>query len=127
MELLSILLGGGIVSFITFLIQRHDGNKEREGKILSALARLEEKIDAVDRKGDERNAVAARVRILRFMDEMSEGRRHSKDSFDQVLRDIDDYERYCLEHPTFKNNQTAATVEHIKHNFAERLERHDFA
>ena len=75
---------------------------------------------------DERSAVNARVRILRFSDEMGDGRRHSKDSYDQTLSDIDYYEKYCSDNPSFPNNKTVSTIEHIKNNYAERLEKHDF-
>lgn len=57
---------------------------------------------------------------------MVEGRRHSKDSFDQALSDIDYYEKYCSANPLFPNNKTVATIEHIKNSYAERLEKHDF-
>lgn len=87
---------------------------------------LSRKIDALEAKEDRRDAVNKRVRILRFEDELQNGARHSKDSFDQVLSDITDYETYCREHPDFKNNQTGVTVEHIKKVYSERLERRDF-
>lgn len=128
------LIGGGIVSFVQFLIQRHDSKKDKNKEILSAIEDLsaqmramDRKIDSVDQKVDERSAVEARVRILRFADELQEGRRHSKDSYDQCVgADITYYEDYCDEHPGFKNNQTQLTVEYIKKNYAERLEKHDF-
>ena len=87
---------------------------------------LDRKIDTVDAKSDERFAISARVRILRFEDELQEERKHSKDSWDQVMSDIDYYEAYCGEHKDFKNNQTVATVEHIQHGYRERLEKRDF-
>ena len=127
------LIGGGAVGFIQFLIQRHDAKKDKNHEVLSAInglatqiRDLDQKIDEVDAKGDERAAVSSRVRILRFADEMMEDRRHSKDSYEQVLSDIDYYEQYCKDHPDFKNNQTMATVEYIKKNYKERLEKHDF-
>lgn len=120
------LIGGGLVSLVQFLIQRSDAKDDKLKGIMDAIGRLERKIDSVDEKGDERNAVAMRVRILRFRDEMLEGKGHSHDAFQQVLRDIDEYEEYCVGHPGFKNNQTVSTVEHIKRNYAERLEKHDF-
>ena len=43
-----------------------------------------------------------------------------------ALADIDEYEKYCAANPDFKNNQTLATIEHIKENYKERLEKHDF-
>lgn len=113
------LIGGGIVSFVQFLIQRNDKNHDRFTEIMDIINRIE-------RKNDERHAVSVRVRILRFADEMMEGKKHSKDSYDQAMSDITEYEKYCVEHPEFKNNQTAVTAEHIKHSYAVRLEKNDF-
>ena len=75
---------------------------------------------------DEQNAITCRVRILRFGDEIIHGDKHSKDSFDQVLEDIDSYELYCREHPEFKNNKTVITTKAIKSNYKEGLEKNDF-
>ena len=124
--ILVALIGGGVVGFIEFLIRRHDAKKDKNSEILNAISSLSAKIDSVESKADERAAVDARIRILRFRDEMLEGRNHTHDSFQQVLNDIDDYENYCHTHPQFKNNQTVSTIQHIKRNYEERLERHDF-
>jgi septal ring factor EnvC (AmiA/AmiB activator) len=135
--LIGVLLGGGVLAFIQFLITRHDSKHdkvEEVNKSIQALSEkvkerfdvLDRKIDTVDSKGDERFAVSSRVRILRFEDELQEKRKHSKDSWDQVMSDIDYYENYCQAHPKFKNNQTVATVEHIQHGYRERLEKRDF-
>ena len=124
---------GSILVFAQFLIQRHDSKNDKNNEVLSAIDGLSiqirsmySKIDEVDAKVDERSAVSARVRILRFADEMMQDHKHSKDSYQQALSDVDYYETYCDEHPEFKNNQTTTTVEYIKRNFAERLEKHDF-
>lgn len=122
----SILLGGGVLAFIQFLISRHDNKHDKLKGVYEAIEGLSKQIKSVADKADERNAVNSRVRILRFSDEMMEGKRHSKDSWDQVMSDITDYEKYCESHPDFKNNQTTATVEYLKKNYMERLEKHDF-
>jgi hypothetical protein len=126
----TFILGGGFLSFVQWLIQRNDTRKDEIGNLKKYMQEMEkritEKITQMEEKADERNAVNSRVRILRFADEIGEGKRPSKDSFDQCLRDIDEYEDYCNRVPTFKNNQTAATVAHIKRVYAERLEKHDF-
>lgn len=67
----------------------------------------------------EDQAITARVRILSFADDMMSSREHSKDAFDQVLTDIDRYNRYCADHPHFKNNQTAMSVEMILDQYKE--------
>lgn len=138
------LLGGGLIGFIEFLIKRKDERNDKTKEILEAIDKLdekfdhkidgvnkridslEEKIDRVEEKGDQRNAINNRVRILRFADEMLEDKKHSKDSWDQVMSETTEYEEYCESHPKFKNNQTAATVEYIQKEYAARLEKHDF-
>lgn len=135
--IVSILLGGGILGFIQFLLKRKYEKEDKHDEVIEAINKLDEKvderfntldkkIDEVDKKGDERAAVSSRVRILRFRDEMLEGKSHTHDSFQQVLTDIDDYEKYCETHPDFKNNQTLRTIEHIKANYDERLDKNDF-
>lgn len=134
----SILIGGGLFSLIQFLIQRHDSKHDRlkevsdsinamSGKMDERFNTLDRKIDSVDAKADSYNAVACRVRILRFEDELQAEQRHSKDSWDQVMSDIDSYETYTKQHPDFRNNQTVATVTHIKHGYNERLEKRDWS
>ena len=129
--------GGGIFVFVQFLITRYDKRHDKMDEVTKSIQSLSDdmqerfdtldrKIDTVDAKGDERFAISSRVRILRYEDELQEGRKHSKDSWDQVMSDIDYYESYCETHPDFRNNQTVATVEHIQHGYRERLEKRDF-
>jgi len=120
------LLGGGLIGLIEFLIRRKDEKENRNSEIIKAIKELEKKIDSVDKKGDERDAVSKRKDILRFAGEMQEGHKHSKDSWDQCMQDITEYENYCKAHPDFRNNRTGATVEYIERNYNERLEKHDF-
>jgi len=124
---IGILLGGSFLAFLQFLITRHDSKHDKFKEIMKAISDLEKKVDLLDAKGEKREAVNKRVRILRFEDELQEDRRHSKDSFDQVMSDITDYNQYCEKHPEFRNNQTVATVAHITKVYTERLEHHDWA
>ena len=133
----SVLLGGGILAFIQFLITRSDNKKDKDSAVLKAIndlrvsmderfQQLDKKVDMVDAKGDERAAVISRVRILRFNDELQSNQKHSKDSWDQVMSDITDYNSYCDSHEGFRNGQTGATVEYITEQYKARLEKHDF-
>lgn len=96
------------------------------GELSDKIDALAKKVDQLESKEDQRDAVNKRVRILRFEDELQREQRHTKDSFDQVMSDITDYNQYCTDHPKFRNDQTAQTVEHIHKVYADRLERHDF-
>lgn len=98
------------------------------GELSEKIDALADKVDKLEAKEDERDAVNKRVRILRFEDELQRDQRHTKDSFDQVMEDINQYEKFCEpgKHPEFKNGKTEATIEHIKSVYAERLNKHDF-
>ena len=122
----SFILGGGFLGFLQFLISRKDQKNDRFDAIVKELAEMRKDIRAIDEKGDLREAIESRVRILKFNDELLEGRRHSKDSYDQAMSDITNYETYCEAHQDFKNNQTVMTIAHINSSYTERLEKHDF-
>jgi len=75
---------------------------------------------------DEEKAVQARVRIVKFNDEILSGQRHSKESFDQSLSDIDTYDRFCAMHPNFVNSKTKLSSENIKRTYQECESKHSF-
>lgn len=136
--ILTFIGGGSFLAFLEFLIKRHDNKNDKMAEVNEAIQSLskdmkerfdtlDKKIDTVDAKADEYNAVSCRVRILRFEDELQAKQKHSKDSWDQVMSDIDSYEHYCDATPNFKNSQTVATIEHIRHGYMERLEKHDWS
>ena len=135
--IVAIIGSNALWGFVQFLVTRKDeGNekindivktsKERYNELIELLGSLKENIEKIESKSEERDAVTARVRILRFMDELLDGKKHSKDSFDQALTDITDYENYCNTHPNFKNNQTEVTIDYINKVYRERLEKKDF-
>ena len=84
------------------------------------------KIDESDAKDAEREAKNTRNRILRFGDEILHGMEHSKEHFDQILLDITEYDKYCAEHPLFKNDMTRLTTQQIMRSYTIRWEKHDF-
>lgn len=67
---------------------------------------------------EQNKAKQARYRILRFYDEICEGRLHSESHFEDVLDDIDFYETFCSTHKDFKNNRGTAAMEYIKATYA---------
>lgn len=87
---------------------------------------LEKKVDKLDHKVEENDIVTSRVRILRFASEIQSKIYHNKDSWDQTMMDIGKYEKYVMEHPEFKNGITEPTIEYIREQYKERLEKHDW-
>ncbi len=124
--ILTVIGSNALWGFFQFILQRHDTKNDKFKKIFDAIDEIKEKITKMDAESQEDKAVTARVRILRFMDELLEGRRHTKDSYEQCNSDITFYLNYCKENPDFKNHQTEATIEFITKNYQERLEKNDF-
>ena len=77
------------------------------------LNSLEKQFTEKNAEDEEREAKAARRRILRADDEIRVGVKHSKDFFDDVLRDIDYYEEYCVNHPHFKNRCAESAIRNV--------------
>lgn len=107
---LAILGSGALFSFVQFLITLGFSRKDKTKDI-------EKKIDNLADKMDENQAILARTHILRFSDELKNGIHHSAEYFRQQLDDCDTYDRYCEEHPNFKNSYTMTANKHIKETF----------
>lgn len=75
---------------------------------------------------DRRNADAHRMRILQFNNELLRDILHTREDFIEVLDEIDFYERFCAEHPDYKNNRCVHAIENISRVYNDRLVKHDF-
>ena len=122
----AVIGSNALWGFIQFLLQRKDNKEDCSKKIIEMIKKLDEKIDTLGGDLSEHSAIACRVRILKFMDEILEGWEHSHDSYVQVMQDITNYLNYCREHPEFKNHQTEASIKYIKNDYQERLEKNNF-
>lgn len=101
------------------------GNQLNKG-IISKLEKVEKDVAEVKREVGESSAVTSRYRILRFDDEILHEVKHSKEHFDQILLDIDVYERFCDDHPDFKNNLAVMAIKHIKEIYAKCSRENSF-
>ena len=96
------------------------------GELMEKVDKLEHDIQQIDHDAGERNAKAARARVLRFGDELIHDVRHSKEHFDDILQDITEYEKYCDEHPEFENDRMQLTAQKIKETYKKCWEEHSF-
>lgn len=139
MTLKEILLGGGGTLFVLLtLIQlapikinpwsamAKAFGRAINSEVLEKVGRLESELQGVRSGMAEEKVTNCRARILRFGDECLHGERHTKDHFDQTLRDIAAYERYCEDHPEFENNVTELTSDRIKEIYRRCLDSNDF-
>ena len=90
-----MLIGGGLIAFVQFLIQRSDNKKEKDSKILKAIGDLSDKVKGIEDRMDKGSADGARRRILAFDDELRRGLEHSEESYNQILADVKFYRDFC--------------------------------
>ena len=123
---LSIFGGGALLTFLQFLITRHDKKKGKHKSLMDAIGAVRKDLDELREEINEDRAVNARIRILSFSDEVQRNIRHSKESFDQINSDIDTYRRYCDKHTDFKNNRAVMAIANIERVYADCMKTHDF-
>ena len=66
---------------------------------------------------EEYRAKQARMRILRFYDELCAGMEHSESYFEDILDDCKYYESYCDTHKDFKNHRCEAAIAYIDETY----------
>ena len=100
---------------------------ESQKALVDRVDVLSDKIEAVAESVAETRAIAARVRILRFADEIIGKQAHSRESYVQIFTDIDTYDRYCRSHLDFKNHNTVSAQKLINDAYDERSRKNDFS
>ena len=96
------------------------------GEVMERMGRIEQEVHQMKVDADVRNAILCRTHILRFGDELLHDVHHSKEHFEQIIREIDTYEAYCEQHPDFENNTTVITTKLILDTYQSLLEKHGF-
>ena len=109
MELLKV-----IVPIIVALIPVLATVLENGKKTVKAVDEVSKKLDAHIKDDDFRAAKAARIRILRFYDEVCAGDKHSENHFEDIIDDIDFYEQFTKAHQDFHNNRGEIAMKRIK-------------
>lgn len=92
--------------------------QESRNETKAQVEKLQKTLDNHIKEDEDAKARTLRYRILRFYDEMCEGREHSESHFEDILSDIDDYEKFCDTHPGFKNSRGKTAMSYIKDTYA---------
>ena len=96
------------------------------GEVIESVERLSKDLDDFKKSTEIERVRQARQRILRFNDEILFGKRHSKEHFDEILEDIDLYEKYCYEHKEYENNKAVLAIATIREVYKDCMQTHDF-
>ena len=81
------------------------------------IKELQDTLDKHIKEDEDERARNQRYRILRFFDEICEGRKHSENHFEDILDDISDYEEYCAKHVDFRNSRAKIAMEEIQSTY----------
>lgn len=100
--------------------------KAINGEVLQKVKELSDNFERHISLAEEEKIRDARARILRFNDEVLLNRKHSKEHFEEILQDIDMYEKYCNDHPNYKNNKAVFAIDTIKEVYKKCLKDKDF-
>lgn len=117
-------------SILALCLQRKWQKEDRSADKLDAISAEVQSVKqtltehiATDAEAD---AKQARRRIIDFSDECRRGTRHSEEHFDNVLEDIDAYEKYCAAHPQFENRKAVQSIRFIVEIYDECKRKNDF-
>ncbi len=77
-------------------------------------------------KLNESEATDARYRIIRFDDEIRHHVMHTEEHFNQIMSDIDEYERYCSAHPDYKNSKAVMAIENVRQTYQKCRKENSF-
>lgn len=95
-------------------------------EVMDELESVKRHVDLIEMQAEKREAISSRNRIIRFSDEILHSIRHSKEHFDQILRDCTCYERYCDNHEEFENGVAVESIKLVKATYEKCLREKDF-
>lgn len=117
-------LSSVLVALIAIIPSINNNRKATQKSLDAAIKSTDQRIEKIQstldkhiREDEDEGARNRRYRILRFYDEMCEGRKHSESHFEDILEDIDEYERYCEKHRDFKNNRGTLAMRYISESY----------
>ncbi len=119
-----IASGGGVLIAILTLVQIVPVKVNPWSAIMKAIGKSMN-VEVME-KLEENEANAARYRIIRFDDEIRMKTRHSEEHFNQILDDIDQYEKYCKKHPDYPNRKAKSAISNIDAVYNRCREENDF-
>lgn len=110
----------GIIPTVVANRKKTDASiRETNESMRQQVSAIQTTLNAHIREDEEEKARNQRYRILRFFDEMCENRKHSESHFEDILDDIDCYEKYCDSHPEFRNGRGRMAMDRIKTAYVE--------
>lgn len=87
---------------------------------------LDEKLTEHIKESRDSSVKRKRQRILQFVEEGMDGKRYTKETFEFMMKECDDYEKYIKEHE-IKNGVIEASITEIRRRYIDHIHNADFA
>lgn len=97
-----------------------------KGGLRQSIEAIRKELDKMKASEDEREANNARRRILRYNDELKRNVKHSLEYFNDILSDVDYYERFCETHHEYQNSKAVMAIENIRRCYRICTEENSF-
>ena len=99
--------------------------KANNDAIIELSKKMDDKFSEHLKEADEKEAKRLRARIISFSDSCRVHTKHTKNHFENVFRDYDDYLEYCKRH-NFANHYIEGEYEYIRSVYQKCLLEDDF-
>lgn len=136
--ILAVVCGSGLIQIAPIKINPWSWMLRKIGQVanedlIDKIDKLDKKVDEIDERvkahesqREEKENIERRRRILRFADECRKNEKHSLEHFNEILDDVSKYKTYCEEHPKFKNDKCAISIEFVEKAYRHCVETNDF-
>lgn len=119
------MISAGVTLFGTILTTVMTAISNRK-KTIGRIDSVEKKLDSHIQEEEWANAKQMRIRILRFNDELCRGNMFSENHFEDILEDIDAYEKFCDGHKDYRNGKGKLAIDNIKSAYRKSMTEHKF-
>ena len=125
--IVAILTSAALIGFVQFLIVRHDNQSSDFKKLTDEINNLRDQIVELHAAIKLKDTEDARRRILDASDAVRNyDHKHSKEWWDQVNTDIDEYHHYCENHHEYENNRAVMAIANLERIYQTSLAQNDF-
>ena len=75
---------------------------------------VEKKVDSHIKESNDEKMTNRRQRIIQSAADIADGKRYSKERWNNLLEDVDTYQKYCNEHPEYPNSKAENAISFIR-------------
>lgn len=122
----AIIGSTAIANLVIFFFTRKDKKNDDMAEIKADIKTMKTDIENIRNGQEEQKAATARIQILRFADELSDGKDFVKGHYEDIYESMNIYNHYCDKNPDFRNDQTTDSQTLIRKKYLDHSEKGDF-